>query len=93
MARVSRTEEGGGGCSLALSPVSFVPVRFEERTGRRGPGRTILLDLCARAISRSSRDLPRATNVAPITVLFVRRVRHTFLSLVPRLGSARFLPR
>ena len=53
--------------SLSLS-LSFLSFLFgSRRTGRRGPGRTILLDLCARAISRSSRDLPRATNVAPIT--------------------------
>lgn len=55
--------------SLSLSvSLSFLSFLFgSRRTGRRGPGRTILLDLCARAISRSSRDLPRATNVVPIT--------------------------
>lgn len=66
-------QKKGAALSLFLPFLSFL--FGSRRTGRRGPGRTILLDLCARAISRSSRDLPRATNVAPITVLFVLDTR------------------
>lgn len=61
----------------------------------RGPGRTILLDLCARAISRSSRDLPRATNIPPIAscswLLDFRDAfrRDTFVARGPRLGCVR----
>lgn len=47
--------------------LSFFRCSWFEAYRSRGPGRTILLDLCARAISRSSRDLPRATNIVAIT--------------------------
>ena len=66
-ANTSRTEEGERrGVGGPVRFVSFVPSWFEAYRSR-GPGRTILLDLCARAISRSSRDLPRATNIVAIT--------------------------
>lgn len=61
------TEEGERGPFVR----SFVPSFLAYRS--RGPGRTILLDLCARAIARSSRGalLPKATSVGVTTILFV----------------------
>lgn len=55
---------------------SFVP--WFEAHRSRGPGRTILLDLCARAISRSSRDLPKAMNLALILFCSSRFVFGSF---------------
>lgn len=64
LANTSGTEEGERGPGSVLS---FFRSSWFEAYRSRGPGRTILLDLCARAISRSSRDLPRATNIVAIT--------------------------
>lgn len=70
------TEEGQKRAKGAHSFVrSFVPSFLAYRS--RGPGRTILLDLCARAIARSSRGapLPKATSACATTILFAKIIR------------------
>jgi len=64
----TRTEEGQ---KRAKGARSFLAYRS------RGPGRTILLDLCARAIARSSRGpLQTATSASAIALLFAKIIRH-----------------
>lgn len=65
--RESREHERDRRGRKGAGSVRFFRSSWFEAYRSRGPGRTILLDLCARAISRSSRDLPRATNIVAIT--------------------------
>jgi hypothetical protein len=82
----TRTEEGQ---KRAKGARSFLAYRS------RGPGRTILLDLCARAIARSSRGpLQTATSASAIALLFAKIIRHAARSslLFLLLSSPLFLP-